>query len=44
MTGMVSISRDEYNEYLELKKDRDDAIEHVDASLQALKEGKVYDL
>lgn len=41
---MVSISSEEYQEYLELKKDRDEAVEHVDASLQALKEGKVYDL
>ena len=31
-------------EYLELKKERDEAIKNVDESLQALKEGRVYDL
>lgn len=41
---MVSISINEYKEYLELKKDRNEAVEHVDASLQALKDGKIHDL
>ena len=44
MAETISISIDEYNEYLELKKEKNKAIKHVDSSLQALKEKKVIDL
>ncbi len=44
MGEMITITKNEYEEYLELKKERDEAIKHIDESLQALKEGKVYDL
>ncbi len=44
MEEMISIKISEYEDYLELKKERNEAIEQVDKNLQALKEGRVYDL
>lgn len=44
MTDTVTISLEEYNEYLELKSLKEEAHEHVDDNLNDLKEGKIYDL
>ena len=44
MTDKVLISREEYNEYLRLKKIEEDAKSQVSNSIQDLKEGKVYEI
>lgn len=44
MVETVSITIDEYNEYIELKKEKNEAIAHVDSSLDALKQKKVVNL